>query len=80
VNLIFLIDMKYVIANTQLVQKIIPVATMARRQSPDGKIMLNEKDITGIPGETFIEKLTTIDGIEITESQAIEKINKEIWK
>lgn len=72
--------MRYVIANTQLAQQVIPVDTRARRQSPDGRIMLNEKDIAGIPGETFEEKLTVIAGVEITEIQAIDKINKEVWK
>ena len=72
--------MRYIIATTYKVQLISTIDTHARRQSPDGRIMLNEKDLAGMPGETFEEKLTTIDGVEITEDQAIDKIHKEIWK
>jgi len=79
-NLIFSTKMRYIIANKTLVQKLIPIDIKARRQDKSGRIMLNEKDLVGLSAITFTEKLAKIDGIEITEIQAIDKINKENWK
>jgi len=79
-NLIFSTKMRYIIANKTLVQKLIPIDIKARRQDKSGRIMLNEKDLVGLSAITFTEKLAKIDGIEITEIQVIDKINKENWK
>lgn len=51
-----------------------------RKQSTDGRVMLNEKDLASVMAETYEEKLNLISGEEITESDAITELNKEVWK
>ena len=72
--------MKYIIANTELTRQHSRIDLRGRRQSTDGRVMLNEKDLASVMAETYEEKLNLISGEEITESDAITELNKEVWK
>ena len=72
--------MLYIIANTELTRQRSRIDLRGRRQSADGRVMLNEKDLASVMAETYEEKLTLISGEEITESDAIIELNKEVWK
>jgi hypothetical protein len=72
--------MIYIIANTELTRQRSRIDLRGRRQSADGRVMLNEKDLASVMAETYEEKLTLISGEEITESDAIIELNKEVWK
>ena len=50
-----------------------------RRQSSDDDIMLNTKDLQGVPGETTEEKIKTIDGIVLNTIDAKVELSKNIW-
>lgn len=72
--------MIYIIANTELTRQHSRVDMRGRKQSTDGRVMLNEKDLASVMAETYEEKLNLISGEEITESDAITELNKEVWK
>lgn len=72
--------MIYIIANTELTRQHSRIDMRGRKQSTDGRVMLNEKDLASVMAETYEEKLTLISGEEITESDAITELNKEVWK
>ena len=72
--------MKYIIANTELTRRHSRIDLRGRRQSADGRVMLNEKDLASVMAETYEEKLAFISGSEISESDAIVELNKEVWK
>lgn len=72
--------MIYIIANTELTRQHSRIDLRGRRQSADGRVMLNEKDLASVMAETYEDKLTLISGEEITESDAIIELNKEVWK
>lgn len=72
--------MIYIIANTELTRQRSRIDLRGRRQSADGRVMLNEKDLASVMAETYEEKLTLISGEEIIESDAIIELNKEVWK
>ena len=69
--------MKYIVANKELARISLRIDLRARRQSTDGRVMLNEKDLASVMAETYEDKLTLISGEEITESDAIIELNKE---
>lgn len=72
--------MKYIIANTELVKQYSNIDTRARRKSSLGKIIINDKDLTSVMADTFEDKLSLISGVAITEFEAINELNKEVWK
>lgn len=72
--------MKYIVANTELTRQHSRIDMRGRKQSTDGRVMLNEKDLASVMAETYEEKLNLISGEEITESDAITELNKEVWK
>lgn len=72
--------MIYIIANTELTRQHSRIDLRGRRQSTDGRVMLNEKDLASVMAETYEEKLTLISGEEIIESDAITELKKEVWK
>lgn len=72
--------MKYIIADIELMRQVSEMDLRARRKSKDGKVMLNEKDISTVFGESLEEKLLIISGVELTESEALIELNKEVWK
>lgn len=72
--------MIYIIANTELTRQHSRIDLRGRRQSADGRVMLNEKDLASVMAEAYEDKLTLISGEEITESDAIIELNKEVWK
>lgn len=72
--------MIYIIANTELTRQHSRIDMRGRKQSTDGRVMLNEKDLASVMAETYEEKLNLISGEEITESDAITELNKEVWK
>jgi hypothetical protein len=72
--------MKYIIANTELVKQYSNIDTRARRKSSLGKIIINDKDLTSVMADTFEDKLAMISGVAITEFEAINELNKEVWK
>lgn len=72
--------MIYIIANTELTRQHSRIDLRGRRQSADGRVILNEKDLASVMAETYEDKLTLISGEEITESDAITELNKEVWK
>jgi len=73
-------DMKYIIANTALTRRYSKINPLGRRQSGDGRIMLNEKDLASVSAETYEEKLALISAEEINEEAAINELSKEVWK
>lgn len=75
-----MIDMKYIIANIELVKQYSNIDTRARRKSSLGKIIINDKDLTSVMADTFEDKLAMISGVAITEFEAINELNKEVWK
>lgn len=77
---IYIIDMKYIIADIELLKQVSEIDLRARRKSKDGRVMLNEKDIATVFGESLEDKLLIISGIEKTESEALIELNKEVWK
>jgi hypothetical protein len=72
--------MKYIIANIELVKQYSNIDTRARRKSSLGKIIINDKDLTSVMADTFEDKLAMISGVAITEFEAINELNKEVWK
>lgn len=72
--------MKYIIADTELVKQYSKIETRARRKSSLGKIIINDKDLTSVLADTFEDKLALISGVAITEFEAINELNKEVWK
>lgn len=72
--------MIYIIANTELTRQHSRIDLRGRRQSADGRVMLNEKDLASVMAETYEDKLALLSGEEITESDAITELNKEVWK
>ena len=72
--------MIYIIANTELTRQHSRIDLRGRRQSADGRVMLNEKDLASVMAETYEDKLALLSGEEITESDAITELKKEVWK
>lgn len=72
--------MRYIIADIDLVKQVTEMDLRARRKSKDGKVMLNEKDLSAVFGDSFEDKLLIVAGIELTESEALIELNKENWK
>lgn len=50
-----------------------------RRVSAEGDIMLNTKDLQGVPGETIEERINAIDGIVMNTVEAKVELSKKIW-
>lgn len=72
--------MEYIIANTEKVKAYSEVNVYSRRCSKDGRIMLNEKDLASVQGETKQDKILTISGTVINEKQALDELYKEEWQ
>lgn len=72
--------MKYIIADIDLVKQVTEMDLRARRKSKDGFVMLNEKDLSAVFGDSFEDKLLIVAGVELTESEALIELNKENWK
>ena len=72
--------MIYIIANTELTRQHSRIDLRGRRQSTDGRVMLNEKDLASVIADTFEDKLALLSGEEIIESDANTELNKEVWK
>ena len=72
--------MKYIIANTELTRQHSSIDFRGRHRSDDGRVMLNEKDLASVKAETYEEKLALISAEEIGEDEAINELNKEVWK
>ena len=70
--------MKYVIADIERAMSLCGVALYAR-QKCGARVMLNEKDLSSVPGETIEEKVININGILLTENEAMAELNKGIW-
>ena len=49
------------------------------RQKCGARVMLNEKDLSSVPGEKIEEKVININGILLTENEAMAELNKGIW-
>jgi hypothetical protein len=72
--------MKYIIADTELVKENSNIDVRGRRRSSQGKVMLNDKDVSSVMADTYEHKLALIEGEEISEFDAINELNKEVWK
>ena len=72
--------MRYIIANTELVRQVSGIDLPARKQSKNGMVMLNEKDLSSIFGESFEDKLLIISGTAVNENEAVMELSKEEWK
>lgn len=70
--------MKYVIADIERAMSLCGVDLYAR-QKCGARVMLNEKDLSSIRGETIEEKVININGILLTENEAMAELNKGIW-
>lgn len=70
--------MKYVIAHIERAMSLCGVDLYAR-QKCGARVMLNEKDLSSVPGETIEEKVININGILLTENEAMAELNKGIW-
>ena len=79
-NHIYSIDMRYIIANTNKVRENSTIDIRSRNTSTDGFILLNDKDLCSVKGDTEEEKLLIISGMIITHTQAIYKLSKKNFK
>lgn len=70
--------MKYVIADIERAMSLCGV-DLYTRQKCGARVMLNEKDLSSVPGETIEEKVININGILLTENEAMAELNKGIW-
>lgn len=70
--------MKYVIADIERVMSLCGVDLYARNKCGT-KVMLNEKDLSSVPGETIEEKVINIDGLLLTETEADAELYKGSW-
>ena len=70
--------MKYVIADIERVMSLCGVDLYARHKC-GAKVMLNEKDLSSVPGETIEEKVININGLLLTENEAVAELNKKSW-
>ena len=72
--------MIYIIADTELVKQNSGIDIRGRRRSSTGKVMINDKDLSSVMADTYEHKLSLIEGVEISEFDAINELNKEVWK
>lgn len=70
--------MKYVIADIERAMSLCGVDLYAR-QKCGARVMLNEKDLSSVPGETIEEKVININGLLLTENEAVAELNKKSW-
>jgi len=70
--------MKYIIAHVVTLLGKTRCSLDARRQSTDGRVLINENDLKNIPG-TIEEKVISINGQLLSETEAIAETNKEEW-
>jgi len=71
--------MEYIIANTEKVKAYSEISVYSRRCSKDGRIMLNEKDLASVQGETRENKIQIISGTVVNEKQALDELYKTEW-
>jgi len=71
--------MKYIVAPIIKASGNIICNPDARRQSTEGKVLLNETDLKRMEG-TLEERAAQIDGIILNENEALELINTEEWR
>lgn len=70
--------MKYIIADIERVNSLCGVDLYARHKF-GSKVMLNEKDLSSVPGDTIEEKVININGMLLTENEAVAELNKRSW-
>ena len=71
--------MKYIVANKELARISLRIDLRARRQSTDGRVMLNAKDLDSMEGE-YADKLAALSAEELTQQEAINELNNEVWR
>lgn len=70
--------MKYIKAKASLVRDNSSIDLNARRTC-DGYVMLNDKDLAGVNAETDADKLELIEGVVLSEEDALYELSKNEW-
>lgn len=71
--------MRYIVANIEKARGNVTCNVDARRQSTDGRVLLNEIDLKRLDG-TLEERAEQLGGSILNESEALELINTKEWR